>query len=60
MAWVRSNRMIDLATPDDREMARLALRQLAGLAIAYDDLVRDVMVGNRRIPNGRVRENRRA
>lgn len=60
IAWVRSNRMIDLATPDDREMARLALRQLAGLAVAYDDLVRDVIVGNRRFPNGRVQENRRA
>lgn len=53
IAWVRSNRMIDIATPDDRKLAQLALQQLAGLADAYDDLVRDVVGGRRRLPNWR-------
>lgn len=53
IAWVRSNRMIDIATPDDHKLAQLALQQLAGLADAYDDLVRDVVGGRRRLPNWR-------
>lgn len=47
IAWVRVN---CLTTHDVRDRARLALRQLAELADAYDDLVRDVDAGRRRLP----------
>lgn len=49
IAWVRYRRLVD-AAPADREVARLALRQLAELADAYDDLVRDFASGQRRLP----------
>lgn len=48
IAWVRANSLIN--TDDARDRARLALRQLAELADAYDDLVRDVAAGRRRLP----------
>lgn len=48
IAWVRANRLIN--TIDARDQARLALRQLAELADAYDDLIRDVAAGHRRLP----------
>lgn len=48
IAWIRTNTFID--TGDARDRARLALRQLAELAEAYDDLVRDVAAGRRRLP----------
>lgn len=48
IAWVRANSLIN--TEDARDRARLALRQLAELADAYDDLVRDVAAGHRRLP----------
>ncbi|MDR7303507.1 DUF4254 domain-containing protein [Haloactinomyces albus] len=48
IAWVRTNNLINAT--DTRERARLALRQLAELADAYDDLVRDVVAGHRRLP----------
>jgi len=47
IAWVRVN---CLTTHDVRDRARPALRQLAELADAYDDLVRDVDAGRRRLP----------
>lgn len=47
IAWVRVN---CLTAHDVRDRARLALRQLAELADAYDDLVRDVDAGRRRLP----------
>lgn len=48
IAWVRANSLINTAVARDR--ARLALRQLAELAGAYDDLIRDVAAGHRRLP----------
>jgi hypothetical protein len=48
IAWVRANSLIN--TNDARDRARLALRQLAELADAYDDLIRDVATGHRRLP----------
>lgn len=48
IAWVRASNLIDAT--DTREKARLALRQLAELADAYDDLIRDVAAGQRRLP----------
>jgi hypothetical protein len=52
IAWVRANNLIN--TNGARDQARLALRQLAELAEAYDDLVRDVATGNRRLPAWRL------
>lgn len=52
IAWVRANSLIN--TNDARDRARLALRQLAELADAYDDLVRDVATGHRRLPTWRA------
>lgn len=52
IAWVRSRRLGDQAADSDsRVRARLALQQLAELADAYDDLVRDVEQGRRRLPS---------
>lgn len=48
IAWVRANSLIN--TNDARDLARLALRQLAELAGAYDDLIRDIAAGHRRLP----------
>lgn len=51
IAWVRAN---SLSTIDNaRGRAREALQQLAELATAYDDLVRDVANGLRRLPGWR-------
>ncbi|MFI2486866.1 DUF4254 domain-containing protein [Promicromonospora kroppenstedtii] len=47
IAWVRANKLIDTGAKD---RARQALHQLRELADAYDDLVRDVASGARRIP----------
>ncbi|MGH3468280.1 MAG: DUF4254 domain-containing protein [Thermocrispum sp.] len=52
IAWVRANSLIN--TNGARERACLALRQLAELADAYDDLVRDVAAGHRRLPAWRL------
>jgi hypothetical protein len=49
IAWVRANNLSDSGVIRDR--ARLALRQLAELAGAYDDLIRDVASGQRRLPS---------
>lgn len=48
IAWVRANSLIN--TNDARDRAPLALGQLAELADAYDDLIRDVAAGQRRLP----------
>jgi hypothetical protein len=48
IAWVRANSLINSGGTRDR--ARLALQQLAELADAYDDLIRDVDAGDRRLP----------
>lgn len=48
IAWVRANSLINSGGTRDR--TRLALRQLAELADAYDDLIRDVATGHRRLP----------
>lgn len=48
IAWVRTNNLINRDSTRDR--ARTALRQLAELADAYDDLIRDVAAGQRRLP----------
>ena len=51
IAWVRAHNVTaTAATPD---LPRMALRQLMGLAQAYDDLVRDLDTGRRRLPNWR-------
>jgi len=47
IAWVRANNLL-VGSP--RERARQALDQLRGLATAYDDLVRELTAGTRRIP----------
>lgn len=47
IAWVRSNNLT-AAGPSDR--ARLAMTQLVELADSYDDLVRDLAAGQRRLP----------
>lgn len=51
IAWVRANSLIN--SGDARDRARSALRQLAELADAYDDLIRDVATGHRRLPTWR-------
>jgi Protein of unknown function (DUF4254) len=50
IAWVRVNSLRNTTSSDARDYARLALRQLAELADAYDDLVRDLDAGHRRLP----------
>jgi hypothetical protein len=47
IGWVRAR---NLRRVDAGEQARLALRQFTELAAAYDDLVRDVVSGRRRLP----------
>lgn len=47
IAWVRSN---NLTTSGPSDRARLALTQLVELADSYDDLVRDIASGQRRLP----------
>lgn len=47
IAWVRAN---NLLTGSPIERARQTLDQLRGLATAYDDLVREVTAGTRRVP----------
>ena len=51
IAWVRSN---NLLAGSPRERARQALDQLRGLATAYDDLVREIAAGTRRVPAWRT------
>src|SRR5690606_33155588 len=51
IAWVRTNNVINAS---NRDRARLALSQLVELAAAYDDLVRDVTAGRRRLPAWRL------
>lgn len=48
IAWVRASSLIE--SDGARDGAGLALRQLAELAGAYDDLVGDVAAGHRRLP----------
>ena len=48
IAHVRANNLTDAG--GDHDLARVALRQLVELAEAYDDLVRDVETGRRRLP----------
>lgn len=51
IAWVRANNLLD----DERKgRARRALDQLRELATAYDDLIRDVTAGSRRVPAWRL------
>lgn len=52
IAWVRSAQLGALAgrDPDRRDDARRALTLLAQLCDAYDDLVRDLRAGRRRLP----------
>jgi len=51
IAWVRAN---SLTTGDDEpDHSRLARSQLTELAVAYDDLVRDIAAGRRRLPRWR-------
>jgi hypothetical protein len=52
VAWVRSRRMVDLShrRPGGQEDARRALALLTQLCDAYDDLVRDLREGRRRLP----------
>ncbi|MGL5864537.1 MAG: DUF4254 domain-containing protein [Dermatophilaceae bacterium] len=52
IAWVRANSL--MTTNDTRDRARLARRQLAELADAYDDLIRDVAAGHRQLPAWRA------
>ena len=54
IAWVRMNSLRDAAAS---HQARLAQRQLTELAAAYDDLVRDVALGRRRLPFWRSLKN---
>jgi hypothetical protein len=56
IAWVRVN---SLRVAGASDQARLALRQLTELAAAYDDLVRDVTLGCRRLPAWRSLKNYR-
>jgi hypothetical protein len=48
IAWVRVKRLSDAGGVRDR--ANIAMRQLAELADAYDDLIRDLAAGRRRLP----------
>lgn len=49
IAWVRSCRLRDGIGPARVELARMAVHQLGELACAYDDLVREVVTGKRRL-----------
>lgn len=48
IGWVRTGKLQEVA------QARASLEQLADLAGAYDDLVRDVLAGRRRLPSWRA------
>jgi hypothetical protein len=50
IAWVRADNLITHTFASARDRARLAVRQCTELAEAYDDLVRDVAAGRRRLP----------
>jgi hypothetical protein len=51
ISWVRAHRLGHVEDDARAEAAsKLALRQLGELACAYDDLVRDVLAGTRRLP----------
>lgn len=52
IAWVRAHNLA-ADTAGDGGRALLAARQLEELAAAYDDLVRDVRAGRRRLPTWR-------
>lgn len=52
IAWVRATNLI--STGGERERTRVALRQLTELAAAYDDLIRDLGAGHRRLPTWRA------
>lgn len=56
IAWVRVNCLRGAGASNQ---AFLALRQLTELAVAYDDLVRDVAFGRRRLPSWRSLKNYR-
>lgn len=49
VAWVRARRL-NGGGATRRARGRLAIGQLAGLAGAYDDLVRDLVAGRRQVP----------
>lgn len=51
ISWVRANKLIDCG---DQDRARCAIGQLHELAAAYDDLVRDIRAGRRRVPLWRL------
>lgn len=51
IAWVRAR---SLPHNGSKEQARQALEQLRELATAYDDLVREVTAGTRRVPTWRL------
>lgn len=51
ISWVRANKLIDCG---DQDRARSAVGQLHELAAAYDDLVRDIREGKRRVPSWRL------
>lgn len=51
VSWVRANKLIDCG---DQDRARCAVGQLHELAAAYDDLVRDIREGRRRVPSWRL------
>lgn len=48
ISWVRAQGLNDAAAAPER--IRVALRQMIELAAAYDDLLRDVEAGRRRLP----------
>lgn len=50
IAWVRARSLHGVGASGQ---VRIALRQLTELAAAYDDLVRDVALGSRRLPSWR-------
>jgi hypothetical protein len=52
IAWVRTNSFT--SRTDRRDRARSAIRQMNELATAYDDLVRDLVNGHRRLPAWRT------
>jgi hypothetical protein len=51
IAWVRTGSLLDNGA---KERARQALNQLRELATAYDDLVREITAGTRRVPAWRL------
>jgi hypothetical protein len=53
VAWVRAQKLVSTDAPGSRDDAQRALRQLIELCEAYDDLVRDLREGRRRLPSWR-------